>query len=168
MVANKRLQQMVCDWSVAKQSLALKAWNRGVTFKGAVFPKWVYQLMLQPHIVHWGINSPQKHYLLFFAKTPLKSANCPSPVCFSQTPPKNWIFQWTSILKSSSLMPKGFHYWDGMGEGGEDSSTRQKSAHSPLPPRKIPSPVDSPPPNFYPPSKVNCLPLNNNFQVITQ
>ena len=27
--------------------------------------------MLQSHIVHWGINSPQKHHPLFFAKPPL-------------------------------------------------------------------------------------------------
>ena len=38
------------------------------------------------HNVHWGINPPQKHYLLFFAKAPLKSANCLSPL-FRQSPP---------------------------------------------------------------------------------
>ena len=36
-----------------------------------MFPKREYQLMLQSHIVHWGINSPQKHHPLFFAKPPL-------------------------------------------------------------------------------------------------
>ena len=44
----------------------------------------MYQLRLQPHIVHWSIKPPQKHHSLFFAKTPLKSANCPSLACFLQ------------------------------------------------------------------------------------
>ena len=34
MVANKRLEQAGCDWSVAKENLGLKAWDWGVTFEG--------------------------------------------------------------------------------------------------------------------------------------
>ena len=48
---------------------------------------------------------------------------------------------------------KGFPYWGGWGE-----SHHHLEICSSYPPRKFP-----PPPNFYPP-----LPLNNNFQVITQ
>ena len=62
--------------------------------------------------VHWDINPPppQKHHTLFFAKPPLKSANCPSlpppPIppyilvfLEPQTPPtKNQIFQCATIL----------------------------------------------------------------------
>ena len=66
------------------------------------------------HSMHWGINPPQKHHPLFFAKPPLKSASCPSPpflgnstlyVVFLVNPPKNQIFQWTPILKFFILNP---------------------------------------------------------------
>ena len=53
-----------------------------------------------------GINPRQKHHPLFFAKSLLKSENCPSPLFrqsltiywFFVNPPKNRIFQWTPII----------------------------------------------------------------------
>ena len=55
------------------------------------------------HSVHWGINPPFKNTtLLFLAKSPLKSADCPSPPFFGSrlsisvfvnSPPKSRIFQ---------------------------------------------------------------------------
>ena len=58
---------------------------------------------------HWGINPLKNTTVLFFAKRPLKSANCPSRppdflgnpsiyIGFLWTPLKNWIFQWTPIM----------------------------------------------------------------------
>ena len=38
--------------------------------------------MLGIHSVYWGVNPPQKHRSLFFAKPPLKPANCPNPPPF--------------------------------------------------------------------------------------
>ena len=37
------------------------------------------------HSVHLGVNPPQKHHPLFFAKPPLKSENCRSPPLFRQS-----------------------------------------------------------------------------------
>ena len=61
-------------------------------------------------IVCIGVSNPQKHPSFFFAKPPLKSSNCPKPasppffrlfppykLVFCE-PPKNRIFQWTSII----------------------------------------------------------------------
>ena len=61
--------------------------------------------MLQPHIVHLGINPPQKHHPLFFAKPPLNLQTVQAPYSRQFPPlysflanlfptfPKNWIFQ---------------------------------------------------------------------------
>ena len=61
-------------------------------------------------IVCIGVSNPQKHPSFFFAKPPLKSSNCPKPASplflgyslpinwFFVNPPKNRIFQWTSII----------------------------------------------------------------------
>ena len=38
------------------------------------------------HSEHWSINPPQKHHSLFFAKSPLKSANCWSPPFLGNSP----------------------------------------------------------------------------------
>ena len=51
------------------------------------------------HSVHWGINPPQKYHPLFLAKPPLKSANCPSPPFFRQSPPFYIGFSWAPGLK---------------------------------------------------------------------
>ena len=39
------------------------------------------------HSVHCGLNTPLKHYSLFFAKPNLKPANCPFWFFMHQTPP---------------------------------------------------------------------------------
>ena len=51
--------------------------------------------MLKPHIVHWGINFPQKHHSFFFA-TPFLPVNLKTvqALFVSRNPPsKNRIFQ---------------------------------------------------------------------------
>ena len=47
------------------------------------------------HSVHGGINPPpplKNTTSLFLAKPLLKSANCPSPSLFRQSPPLSWFF----------------------------------------------------------------------------
>ena len=80
----------------------------------AIIPRDNYFVGLkkQIHNVHWGINPPQKHPLLFCQAPPppppLKSANCPSHPFFRQSPLYigflqncpyiNQIFQWRPII----------------------------------------------------------------------
>ena len=63
-------------------------------------------------IVHLGLKPPQKHQPLFFAKSLLKSANCPSHL-FKKFSPIYWFFMHSLKIKShniefSSLTPCHF------------------------------------------------------------
>ena len=44
------------------------------------------------HSVHCGLNTPLKHYSLFFAKPTLKPANCPYWCFMHHTPPPPPLF----------------------------------------------------------------------------
>ena len=50
---------------------------------------------LNMHSVHWGMKPFKNTTLLFFAKPPLKSANCPSPPAFLGNPPNILVFRET-------------------------------------------------------------------------
>ena len=66
--------------------------------------------------VRFGVSPPpQKHYPLFFAKSRLKSANCPNTLFRQSTlyivfarnspPTKIWIFRWIPIILIFLLNP---------------------------------------------------------------
>ena len=94
----------------------------------AIIPRDNYfvDLKKQIHSVHWGINSPLKTPLFFFAKPPslnLQTVQAPPPPLLRQSPPLyigflwnrphiNQIFQWTTIIIKFIILNTPSKNWD--------------------------------------------------------
>ena len=101
------LQEILSE-SISKILPIIKKFNTPFTCCIAYVVWLISWLLFSRSIVCIGVSPPQKQDSFFFVKSPIRSANCPSPLLrqsslyfgFSMNSllPKNQIFQWSPIM----------------------------------------------------------------------